>query len=202
MGSIQSVLALNPADHNNTLLWVACCPAFFGFMRCGKFTVPSKDVGDPNKHLSLSGIALDDKNCPMVVQVTIKQSETDPFRQGIDMYLRKKGKEICPVGAIIPYLMMRGKNPAPYSCLLMVCTWHGNCLPLWLHLLSSALVLTMNGVNTQLMHWCRHHGQGSRNLEYAHKNAWKRKSSAYQRYVRISRDQLASLSWQVVAKRK
>ena len=31
MGSIKAVLARNPTDYDNTLLWTACCLAFFGF---------------------------------------------------------------------------------------------------------------------------------------------------------------------------
>ena len=75
MGSIKTVLALHPTDYDNTLLWAACCLAFFSFLRCGEFTVPSQEAYDPDTHLSLADIALDDKNNPTVIQVTIKQSK-------------------------------------------------------------------------------------------------------------------------------
>ena len=113
MGSIKAVLARNPTGYDNTLLWAACCQAFFGFLRCGEFTVPSQEAYDSDMHLSLADIALYDKNNPTVIQVTIKQSETDPFRQGVDLYLEKTGKDICPVCAFIPYFVIRGAKPGP-----------------------------------------------------------------------------------------
>ena len=90
------------------MLWAACCLAFFGFLRCSEFTVPSQEEYDPDVHLSLVHIALDDHSNPTVIQVTIKQSRTDPFRQGVGLCLGKIGKNNCPVVAIIPYLVIRG----------------------------------------------------------------------------------------------
>ena len=87
MGSIKAILARNPTDYDNTLFWAACCLAFFGFLRCGEFTVPSQEAYDLDMHLSLADIALDEWNNPTVIQVTTKQSKTDPFRQGVDLYL-------------------------------------------------------------------------------------------------------------------
>lgn len=67
MGSIKVVLAHNPNDYNNTLLWAASCLAFYGFQRCGEFTVSSKEAYDLDMHLSLVDITLDDKNNPTVI---------------------------------------------------------------------------------------------------------------------------------------
>ena len=76
--------------------------------------VPSQAEYDPNTHLSLADIALDNKVNPSVTQVTIKQSKTDPFRQGVDLYLGRTGKDIiCPIQAIVPYLIKRGTQPGP-----------------------------------------------------------------------------------------
>ena len=136
MGSIKVVLAHNPNDYNNTLLWAASCLAFYGFLRCGEFSVSSQEAYDLDMYLSLADITLDDKNNPTVIQVTIKQSKTDPFRQGVELYLGKTGKDICPV-----CLVIGGAKPGPLFVLLdtaAVC--------LLLHLPSSALVLTTNGI--------------------------------------------------------
>ena len=51
------------------------------------------------------------------------------------------GKDICPVRAIIPYLV----NRAPYLCLRMVNTWLGNGLLRWLHLPSRVPVSMTDG---------------------------------------------------------
>ena len=82
MRSIKAVLESNAAQYDNVLLWAACCLAFFGFLRCGEFTVPLQTDYDLDTHLSLTDITLDNKVSPSVIQVKIKQSKTDPFRQG------------------------------------------------------------------------------------------------------------------------
>ena len=75
--------------------------------------MPSQEVFDPDAHLSPSDIAIDNKESPSVIQVTIKQSKTDPFHHGVQLYLGKTGKDICPVTAILPYLALRGASADP-----------------------------------------------------------------------------------------
>ena len=87
--------------------------AFFGFLRSSEFTVPSQSQFDPNVHLCLSDISLDSSHSPQIVQVNIKQSKTDPFRQGITLSLGRTGHKICPVKAIVPFLAARGSGPGP-----------------------------------------------------------------------------------------
>ena len=69
------------------MMWATCCLAFFGFLRCGEFTVPNQREFDVNTHLSVTDIAVDSKTSPSVIQVTIKQSKTDPFRKGVQLFL-------------------------------------------------------------------------------------------------------------------
>ena len=73
MSSIKAVLESNAAHYDNVLLWAARCLAFFGFLRCEEFTVPSQVDYDPDAHLSLADVALDDKVNPSVIQVTIRE---------------------------------------------------------------------------------------------------------------------------------
>ena len=61
----------------------------------------------------IGGRGLGRQSNPTVIQVTIKQSKTDPFRQGVNLHLGKTGKNTCPVGAIIPYLAIRRTKPGP-----------------------------------------------------------------------------------------
>ena len=51
---IRAVLLQEPHNYDNILLWAACCTvhAFFGFLRCSEFTVPSIQDYDPSAHLS------------------------------------------------------------------------------------------------------------------------------------------------------
>ena len=62
------------------MVWAACCLGFFAFLRVGEFTVPDDTSYDHSVHLSFGDIALDDLKNPTVLQVSIKQSKTDPFR--------------------------------------------------------------------------------------------------------------------------
>ena len=66
---------------------------------------------DPDLHLNLSDLALNCHINPSVVQLRIKQSKTDPFRQGINIFLGKTNIAIYPVQAIIQYIVVRNPNP-------------------------------------------------------------------------------------------
>ena len=95
------------------MLWAACCLAFFGFLRIGEMTVPSDQKFDPSCHLIVKDIAIDNPKLPTVVRVTIKQSKTDPFRRGVDLFLGKTDSDLCPVQAILSYLRLRGRAEGP-----------------------------------------------------------------------------------------
>ena len=47
------------------------------------------------------------------VHVSVKQSKTDPFRQGVDLFLGWMRTNLCPVVAVLSYLVMRGPGPGP-----------------------------------------------------------------------------------------
>ena len=72
----------------------SCCIAFFGFMRVGEFTIPGPKDYDASIYLSFSDIAVNSRGNPRLLQVTIKQSKTDPFRRGVNIYL---GAEYCHI---------------------------------------------------------------------------------------------------------
>lgn len=84
-------------DSDTLMLWAACCLGFFGFLRSAEMTVPSDSSFDPTVHLSYKDIAVDNPSSPSIVQVTIKQSKTDPFRKGISLFLGKTSTDLCPV---------------------------------------------------------------------------------------------------------
>ena len=70
----------------------------------GEFTVPSQSEYEVETHLSLSDIALDDTLSPSLIELTIKQSKTDPFRKGAHLFLAKTGKRVCPVVTLTAFL--------------------------------------------------------------------------------------------------
>ena len=63
------------------MIWVACCLAFFGFLRIGEMTVPDGSGFDPSVHLGVWDIAVDHARSPSFLRITIKQSKTDPLPQ-------------------------------------------------------------------------------------------------------------------------
>ena len=76
-------------------------------------TVPSDMAYDPGTHLSYGDIAVDDPSSPTVIKVTIKQSKTDPFRKGVDLLTGKTNSDLCPVNALLKYLLVRGTEQGP-----------------------------------------------------------------------------------------
>ena len=90
-----------PRHQDHTMLWAACCMGFFDFMRAGEFCITSTNQFDPSSSLCLEDIAIDSHQNPTSVRVTLKQSKTDPFCQGI--YKRKT----CPVAEILAYIAIR-----------------------------------------------------------------------------------------------
>ena len=111
--SIRSLLSKESASYNNTTLWAMCCLTFFGFLRVGEFTIPTEGSYDPSCHLSLSDIAVDDRKNPSLLQLFLKQSKTDPFKQGVKVYIGATDSPVCPIKAILSYLEKRSRQPGP-----------------------------------------------------------------------------------------
>ena len=100
---IHAVLGWSKHDYNSIMMWAACCVAFFGLLCSSEFTVPSVNDYDPAVHLSLGDIAIDSHTAPIVVRINIKQSKTDRFCKGIQLFLGTTDHVICPVKVILPY---------------------------------------------------------------------------------------------------
>ena len=73
------------------MIWAASLVCFFGFMRSGEITSPSQIAYDPTVHLNFADVSVDYLDHPTIVQLSIKQSKTDPFRQGVKIYLGTTG---------------------------------------------------------------------------------------------------------------
>ena len=85
---------------------------FFRFS-AGEMTVPSDAEFDPKVHLCVSDIALDDCRRPGLLRIIIKQSKTDPFRKGVALFVGRTGTTLCPIAALLDYLVVRGSAPGP-----------------------------------------------------------------------------------------
>ena len=78
-----------------------------------EFACPSLRAYDTGAHLSLSDIALDIHINPSTLKHTIKASKTDPFRQGMSIFLASIDLPLCSVSSMTSYLAIRGPQPGP-----------------------------------------------------------------------------------------
>ena len=90
-----------------------CCLGFFCFLRSAEMCTPSDTGYDPTVHLSLSDISVDNPKFPSILRLLIKQSKTDPFRKDISLFIGKTSNDICPVTAMLNYLLVRGSKAGP-----------------------------------------------------------------------------------------
>ena len=110
---LKELRASSSESYDIKMMWAACCLAFFAFLRVGEMTVSNDQSYDDSVHLSVRDIAVDHPAAPSIIQIRIKQSKTDPFRQGVNLFLGRTGTSLCPASAIISYLSARGMSPGP-----------------------------------------------------------------------------------------
>ena len=110
---MRAVWEQQASSWDHIMLWAACCLGFFRFLRSGELTAPDRDDFDPGQHLSFADLAMDDTAHPTTIAVRIKQSKTDPFRQGVTIFLGRTDTPLCPVAALLPYLALRGPGEGP-----------------------------------------------------------------------------------------
>ena len=192
---IRYYLSTKTPSYSNTMLWAMCCLAFFGFLRVSEFTIPSEDSYDPTTHLSLQDIRIDNRDSPRLLQVSIKQSKTDPFRRGIQLYLGATDSTVCPIKAMLSYLAARGSQAGP-----LFVTEQGRGITR--QMFSSAL----NTLLTQLKLDCKSYNTHSFRIGAATsatqamipdsqiKMLGRWQSNAYQCYIRTPREELAKLT--------
>ena len=111
--SIKRALSKDTPSYDNTIFWAMCCLAFFGFLRVSEFTIPGDSTYDPACHLSLNDIAVDSRANPRLLQLLLKQSKTDQFKQGVTVDLGATDNPVCPVKAVLSYLEKRSTRPGP-----------------------------------------------------------------------------------------
>ena len=195
MKGIKGVLLKKPQEFHNIMMWAACCLAFFGFLRSSEFTTPSQSDYDPEIHLSIQDLAVDNKANPQLLKVIIKQSKTDPFRQGVSLFLGRTDSTICPVRAVLPYLVARGNHPGP----LFIMRDGKN---LTRQLFSTSLDAILQELHLEKGHYNTHSFRigaatsareaGINDSHIMMLGRWR--SSAYQSYIRTPPETLARLS--------
>ena len=95
------------------MLWAASTITFFGFCRSGEVTVQSESKFDPQTHLCFSDIAVDNALSPNTISIKLKHSKTDQFRKGVNLVMGRTNDNLCPVTALLSYLVHQGDHPGP-----------------------------------------------------------------------------------------
>ena len=57
---------------------------------------------------------MDNTADPQYLEVHIKASKTDPFHHGVSIYLGRSQADLCPVSAVLAYMVLRGATPGPF----------------------------------------------------------------------------------------
>ncbi|XP_033750488.1 uncharacterized protein LOC117334792 [Pecten maximus] len=106
--NICGYLRKNSNSFCDLMLETACTIAFFGFLRCGEFTVKSNFDSNDNLCVEDMTIAND------YVLLYLKKSKTDPFREGIMLKIFKTNKFVCPHCVCSKYMESRQRQtPSP-----------------------------------------------------------------------------------------
>ena len=103
---------LSVSKHNQidkAMLWAATNAAFFGFLRSSEYTSPTTKTFDPDTTLCFQDIHIHNN----IIQLNIKTSKTDPFRQGCTIRLAQSMAPICPVRAISEYVINHPTKNGP-----------------------------------------------------------------------------------------
>ncbi len=82
-----------------------CSLAYFGFLRCGEFTIRSL-INDSDSCLKCKDVSFASDNSMFCL--TLPTSKTDPFRVGVDIPIyRNNSRVTCPVLLMERYLSLR-----------------------------------------------------------------------------------------------
>ena len=84
---------------------------FFGFRQCSEFMTPDVGPVDPQVHLCISDIAYVNDTDHNHIEIVIKASKADQFRQGTKVVLGFTGAQLCPVSALLDYFTVQGNKP-------------------------------------------------------------------------------------------
>ena len=90
--------------YTDILLEATCVMAYFGFLRCGEFTILHSF--DPECNVCMEDVHFHNDR----VTLHLKASKTDPFREGVDIHLFSSGASVCPVISLERYVEFRNKT--------------------------------------------------------------------------------------------
>ena len=65
-------------------------------------------------NLNWGDVAIDNIQSPSMVKVILKRSKTDQLGKGADVVVGKTGCSLCPVSALLAYMVRRGATLGPF----------------------------------------------------------------------------------------
>ena len=110
---IRQVWEQEGLNNNKIMLWTAFLLAFYCFLRSGELCIATGEAFDEYRNLTLQDIVIDSMSNPWMLKVHIKCSKTDPFRVGSDIFIARMENDLCPVAAILAWLVKRGNASGP-----------------------------------------------------------------------------------------
>ncbi len=96
------------------MLWAAACLCFFACLRAGEALAPEQEAFDEGAHLTWSDVEVGERNGKEVIRIKIKQSKTDRLRKGAFVVLESTEGDICPVRAVLRFMIDRRAGPGPF----------------------------------------------------------------------------------------
>ena len=194
--TMQAFIASSHFSLHDKSLWrCVTVVAFFGLLRVSEFTCES--AFDHTVHLSPSDISFN--TASSIMYINIKASKTDPFKSGCVVRLAAiPGHDLCPVAAMRSFLRFRGYSRGPLFIL-------GNGSFLSRKLVVHFLQLSLPGVSNISTHSFRIGGASSA-LAAGASDALIRvmgrcSSDCYNRYIRITDNQVARFQLDISASR-
>ena len=152
---------------------------------------------DPAVHLSMGDVAVDNTNQPTLLRIAIKQSKTDTFCRGVNLFVGRTQSVLCLVAAVLDYLCIRGTSPGPLFILA------GGCQLTQARFAEEVCNALSRAVDRS--QYCTHcfrigavttvAAKGIEDLLIKTLGWWE--STAYLQYVRVPRSQLTGVSSQL-----
>ena len=112
--ALKHVWEKSPNRWDATMLWAAAVMCFFGFLRSGEVVAPTESSFDRATNLTFGDVRVDSLQNPQYVEVKLKASKTDVFRKGVTVFLGRTGGGICPVAAVLSYMVVRDSSDGPF----------------------------------------------------------------------------------------
>ena len=198
--AILEVVTREPHSYTNVMMWAACCLGFFAFLRSGEFTV--NGTYDKERHLGVEDVAVDSWQEPALLAITLRYSKTDQDRRGITLYIGRTQKRICPISALLAYLVLRRRISA---CGPLFVAENGS--PLSRDKLVSWLKSTLAAAGIDASHFSGHSFRigaastaAAKGIEDSTIQALGRwQSDSFKRYIRLPRQELAAISQTLVS---